>query len=125
MFNLLYLFSYVFRGALNKIDQLLLTHTDTDHVGDMEDVVKSINIKEILVSQGSLTNQEFVDRLYKMKRKVKVIKRGDVLPVMGSQLRVLYPFKKGDGKNNDSIVLYGKLLNKRLMLSLNLRVTIV
>lgn len=109
------LIPYLKSQGINKIDQLLLTHTDTDHVGDMEDVVKSINIKEILVSQGSLTNQEFVDRLYKMKRKVKVIKRGDVLPVMGSQLRVLYPFKKGDGKNNDSIVLYGKLLNKRFL----------
>ncbi|VTY18493.1 ComE operon protein 3 [Streptococcus agalactiae] len=31
---------------------------------------------------------------------------------MGSYLQVLYPWHKGDGKNNDSIVLYGHLLGK-------------
>lgn len=109
------LIPYLKSQGIRKIDQLLLTHTDTDHVGDMEDVVKSINVKEILVSSGSLTNHHFVDRLNNMKRKVRVIKKGDVLPIMGSQLKVLYPFKKGDGKNNDSIVLYGRLLNKRFL----------
>ena len=29
---------------------------------------------------------------------------------MGSHLQVLYPLKIGDGGNNDSIVLYGRLL---------------
>lgn len=41
------------------------THTDTDHVGDMEEVAKAFRIKEILVSAGSLTNQAFVNRLKK------------------------------------------------------------
>ncbi|EHJ57715.1 hypothetical protein HMPREF9318_01457 [Streptococcus urinalis FB127-CNA-2] len=34
---------------------------------------------------------------------------------MNSQLEVIYPWKIGDGKNNDSIVLYGKLLDKRFL----------
>ncbi|MGT2844257.1 DNA internalization-related competence protein ComEC/Rec2 [Streptococcus hongkongensis] len=109
------LIPYLKSRGIRQIDQLLLTHTDTDHVGDMEDVVKAIPTKEILVSQGSLTNHKFVERLNAMAIKTKVVKKGDELAIMGAKLKVLYPFVKGDGKNNDSIVLYGKLLNNRFL----------
>ena len=36
---------------------------------------------------------------------------GDRFPIFDSYLEVLYPNKIGDGQNNDSIVLYGKLLH--------------
>lgn len=91
------------------------THTDTDHVGDMEEVAKAFRIKEILVSSGSLTNQAFVNRLKKMAIKIKLVMAGDNLSIMGSHLQVLYPWEKGDGKNNDSLVLYGKLLNRTFL----------
>ena len=82
----------------------LRTHTDTDHIGDLEEVVKRFKIKEICVSQGALTKTSFV------KGPVRTLKVGDKLPMMGSNLQVLYPNKIGDGGNNDSLVLYGKLL---------------
>lgn len=46
-----------------------------------------------------------------MKEKIKVVRAGDKLPIMGTSLQILYPFEKGDGGNNDSLVLYGQLLN--------------
>lgn len=88
----------------------LRTHTDTDHIGDLEEVVKRFKIKEICVSQGALTKNSFVKRLQELKRPVRPLKAGDKLPIMGKHLQVLYPQKVGDGGNNDSIVLYGKLL---------------
>ena len=88
----------------------LRTHTDTDHIGDLEEVVKRFKIKEICVSQGALTKTSFVKRLRFLKGPVRTLKVGDKLPMMGSNLQVLYPNKIGDGGNNDSLVLYGKLL---------------
>ena len=35
--------------------------------------------------------------------------------LMGSVLQVLYPWQLGDGKNNDSLVLYGRLLNRTFL----------
>ena len=105
------LIPYLKSRGVSKINQLVLTHTDTDHMGDMEAVAKAFKIGQILVSSGSLTNAGFAARLKKMQVKVSVLKAGDRLPIMGSQLQVLYPFKTGDGGNNDSVVLYGRLLN--------------
>lgn len=109
------LIPYLKSRGISKIDQLVLTHTDNDHVGDMEAVARHINIKEILVSQGSLKNGAFLSRLKKIKVPTSVVKAGDRLPIMGSYLQVLYPWKIGDGKNNDSITLYGQLLDKNFL----------
>lgn len=109
------LIPYLKSRGISKIDQLVLTHTDNDHVGDMEAVARHIRIKEILVSQGSLKNSAFLSRLKKINVPTSVVQAGDRLPIMGSYLQVLYPWKIGDGKNNDSITLYGKLLNQNFL----------
>lgn len=91
------------------------TNTDTDHIGDMEVVAQHFQIGEVLVSPGSLTVPDFVNRLKLMKVKVRVIRAGERLPMMGSYLQVLYPSETGDGGNDDSLVLYGKLLDKNFL----------
>lgn len=91
------------------------THTDTDHMGDMEVVAKHFAIGEVLVSQGSLTNNSFVNRLKAMNVHVRSVLAGEELPIMNSSLQVLYPLSQGDGKNNDSLVLYGNLLGTRFL----------
>ena len=109
------LIPYLQARGVSQIDHLVLTHTDTDHIGDLEEVAKRFKIKEICVSQGALTKPSFVKRLRTLKRPVRTLKAGDNLPMMGSNLQVLYPNKVGDGGNNDSIVLYGKLLGSSFL----------
>ena len=109
------LIPYLQARGVSQIDHMVLTHTDTDHIGDLEEVTKRFKIKEICVSQGALTKPSFVKRLRTLKRPVRTLKAGDNLPMMGSKLQVLYPNKIGDGGNNDSIVLYGKLLGSSFL----------
>ena len=109
------LIPYLQARGVSQIDHMVLTHTDTDHIGDLEEVAKRFKIKEICVSQGALTKTSFVKRLRTLKRPVRTLKAGDNLPMMGSKLQVLYPNKVGDGGNNDSIVLYGKLLGSSFL----------
>ena len=109
------LIPYLQARGVSQIDHLVLTHTDTDHIGDLEEVAKRFKIKEICVSQGALTKPSFVKRLRTLKRPVRTLKAGDKLPMMGSNLQVLYPNEIGDGGNNDSIVLYGKLLGSSFL----------
>lgn len=109
------LIPYLQARGVSQIDYLVLTHTDTDHIGDLEEVAKCFKIKEICVSQGALTKSSFVKRLRTIKCPVHTLKAGDKLPMMGSNLQVLYPNKIGDGGNNDSLVLYGKLLGSSFL----------
>ncbi len=109
------LIPYLKSRGVGKIDQLVLTHTDADHMGDMLVLAQEMPIGEVLVSQGSLTKTDFVAKLQVMKTKVRALQVGDMLPIMGSRLQVLYPHDVGDGGNNDSMVLYGQLLGKRFL----------
>lgn len=109
------LIPYLHSRGVGRIDSLVLTHTDTDHVGDVLEVAKHIEIGEVYVSPGSLTVPDFVATLKQLNVPVHVAEVGDKIPIMGSHLEVLYPAETGDGGNNDSIVLYGRLLGTNFL----------
>ena len=114
------LIPYLKSRGVAKIDQLILTNTDKEHVGDLLEVTKAFHVGEILVSKGSLKQKEFVAELEATKTKVRSVTVGENLPIFGGQLEVLSPRKIGDGGHEDSIVLYGKLLDKHFLFTGNL-----
>ncbi|HFR3572677.1 TPA: DNA internalization-related competence protein ComEC/Rec2 [Streptococcus suis] len=109
------LIPYLHSRGVDRIDSLVLTHTDTDHVGDVLEVAKQVQIGRIVVSPGSLMVPDFVATLKKINVPVHVVKVGDRLPIFDSYLEVLYPDGTGDGGNNDSVVLYGRLLGTNFL----------
>lgn len=109
------LIPYLHSRGVDRIDSLVLTHTDTDHVGDVLEVAKQVQIGRIYVSPGSLMVPDFVATLKKINVPVHVVKVGDRLPIFNYYLEVLYPDGTGDGGNNDSIVLYGRLLETNFL----------
>ena len=114
------LIPYLKSRGVAKIDQLVLTNTDKEHVGDLLEVTKAFHVGEILVSKGSLKQKEFVSELQATQTKVRSMTAGENLPIFGSQLEVLSPMKIGDGDHEDSLVLYGKLLDKNFFFTGNL-----
>ena len=114
------LIPYLKSRGVAKIDQLILTNTDKEHVGDLLGVTKAFHVGEILVSKGSLKQKEFVVELQATQTKVRSVTMGENLPIFGSQLEVLSPRKMGDGGHEDSLVLYGKLLDKYFLFTGNL-----
>lgn len=106
---------YLKSRGVAKIDQLILTNTDKEHIGDLLEVTKAFHVGEILVSKGSLKQKEFVAELQATQTKVRSVSVGENLPIFGSQLEVLSPRKMGDGGYEDSLVLYGKLLDKNFL----------
>lgn len=114
------LIPYLKSRGVSKIDQLILTNTDREHVGDLLEVSKAFHIGEILVSKGSMKQKEFVAELQATQTKVRSVTVGENLQIFGSQLEVLSPRKIGDGSHEDSLVLYGKLLDKHFLFTGNL-----
>ncbi len=109
------LIPYLHSRGVDRIDSLVLTHTDTDHVGDVLEVAKQVQIGRIYVSPGSLTVPDFVATLKEINVPVHVVAVGDRLPIFDFYLEVLYPDGTGDGGNNDSVVLYGRLLETNFL----------
>ena len=115
------LIPYLKSRGVAKIDQLILTNTEKEHVGDLLEVTKAFQVGEILVSKGSLTQKEFVAELQATNTKVRSVTVGDNLLIFGSQLEVLSSRKIGDGDRDASLVLYGKLLDKHFLFTGNLK----
>ena len=115
------LIPYLKSRGVAKIDQLILTNTEKEHVGDLLEVTKAFHVGEILVSKGSLTQKEFVAELQATKIKVRSVTAGENLPIFGSQLEVLSPREIGEADADDSLVLHGKLLDKHFLFTGNLK----
>ena len=115
------LIPYLKSRGVDKIDQLILTNTDKEHVGDLLEVTKAFHVGEILVSKESLTQKEFVAELEVSQTKVRSVTAGESLPIFGGYLEVLSPRKVGYGDHDDSLVLYGRLLDKHFLFSGNLK----
>ena len=114
------LIPYLKSRGVDKIDQLILTNTDKEHIGDLLEVTKAFHVGEILVSKGSLTQKEFVAELEASQNKVRSMAAGENLPIFGSYLEVLSPRQIRDGNRDDSLILYGKLLDKHFLFTGNL-----
>lgn len=114
------LIPYLKSRGVAKIDQLILTNTDKEHVGDLLEVTKAFHVGEILVSKGSLKQKKFVAELQAIRTKVRSVSVGEHLTIFGRQLEVLSPRRIGDGEHEDSLVLYGKLLDKHFLFTGNL-----
>lgn len=115
------LIPYLKSRGVAKIDQLILTNTDKEHVGDLLEVTKAFHVGEILVSKGSLTQKEFVAELEASQTKVRSVTAGENLPIFGGYLEVLSPRQIGDEDRDGSLALYGKLLDKHFLFTGNLK----
>ena len=115
------LIPYLKSRGVDKIDQMVLTNTDKEHVGDLLEVTNAFHVGEILVSKGSLTQKEFVAELQATQTKVRSVTAGENLPIFGNQLEVLSTRQIGDGDRDDSLVLYGRLLDKYFLFTGNLK----
>ena len=115
------LIPYLKSRGVDKIDQLILTNTEKEHVGDLLEVTKAFHVGEILVSKGSLTQKEFVVELEASQTKVRSVTVGDKISIFGSQLEVLSTRENGEANPDDSLVFYGKLLDKHFLFTGNLK----
>ena len=111
------LIPYLKSRGVAKIDQLVLTTSDTKQLDHVLEISKAFDLGEILVTEETLSKREFMDKLKESKVKVVVIKTGQQLPIFGSSLEVIATQNKD---KNDSITMYGKLLNQTFLVTGNI-----
>ena len=111
------LIPYLKSRGVAKIDQLVLTTSDTKQLDHVLEISKAFELEEILVSEETLSKREFMDKLKKSKVKVAAIKTGQQLFIFGSSLEVI---TSQNSDEKDSMVLYGKLLNQTFLVTGNI-----
>ena len=111
------LIPYLKSRGVAKIDQLVLTTSDTKQLDHVLEISKAFELGEILVTEETLSKREFMDKLKESKVKVVAIKTGQQLPIFGSSLEAI---TSQNSDEKDSMVLYGKLLNQTFLVTGNI-----
>ena len=111
------LIPYLKSRGVAKIDQLVLTTSDTKQLDHVFEISKAVELGEILVTEETLSMREFMDKLKETKIKVATIKTGQQLFIFGSSLEAI---TSQNSDEKDSMVLYGKLLNQTFLVTGNI-----
>lgn len=105
--------------GIEQIDGVFLSHQDADHIGDLAPLLEQMKVKKLYFAKGLTDNISFQKRI---KGKVKYTKlvpllAGDKVEEPGINFQVVYPFKKGLGKNEDSLSLFFKIAHKSWLMT--------
>jgi len=111
---------YLLKQGIKKIDLIVLTHMDSDHIGGFQSISKAINVNTLAISTNSKQKEKynFIKNTALDKNiKIRTLKRGDKFKVDNVEFDVLMP-QKGEeitNENNDSIVLLMKHQGKKVL----------
>lgn len=105
--------------GLSKIDKLVITHADEDHMGEVLAINQQLTIQSLYIAEGVQKNPKMQAILEKMKKqgtKINLVTAGDQIGEK-VKLHVVSPIEEVIGENNDSIVLWTKLAEARFLLT--------
>ncbi len=107
--------SYFKSIGINRIDKLILTHGDYDHMGDAADLVENFKVGKVILNNGEYNDLE-VELIKVLERKnIPYYKNVQYLSIGDNKLYFLNN-KIYDNENDNSIVLYIKINNYKLLL---------
>lgn len=97
--------NYLRSKGIHHLDLLFLSHRDADHIGNVATICRELTVKKIVVPSGmeklpKLTNQ--------IPANIKILPMTNRFRLVNTKLQILHPFGVGEGKNEDSLVLYGR-----------------
>lgn len=94
--------------GITKIDTLVLTHADADHMEGAEEILREVQVEEIHISPGSLDKEvmrDLKEEVEKLQIPIMEKRAGDKIDSKYFQLQYMYPFDSDYEGNNDSLVL--------------------
>ena len=101
-------YSYLKRKGVKKIDVLIATHPDTDHIGSMDYIIDKFKISHFYMPEAKTDSEAFYNLLDSCKDKnlkIEYLTKGDVLKIDSSTtMEILSPSTITDKNNLNSIV---------------------
>lgn len=115
---------YLWWRGLDRVDYILATHADADHMDGLNDVARNFAVRGVLVARAPDQDDEyatFARTLAEKQVPVRLVGTGDVLRFGAVTASVLWPLPSANAKaasgNNDSIVLRLQFGERALLLT--------
>jgi ComEC/Rec2-related protein len=87
---------FLWEKGYSRIDFILATHADADHIQGLTDVARNFSVKNALFARTPISNPEYAELaqvIQKKKIPVSLLSRGDALSIGGVNIEVLSPRK--------------------------------
>lgn len=99
---------YLTKQGVERLDYLVLTHPDADHIGGADVIITKFEIDTVFMSdyeKDNKTYREVIDALDAKGLSWSVPQPGEVYPLGEAQFTILAPNREYDDPNNASIAL--------------------
>ncbi len=103
---------YLWHRGYSRIDFIVGTHADADHIQGLTDVAKNFKIGTAIFGRMPLDDPDFAELAAVLKSRgiaAETVERGDTYNIAGTSVEVLYPVAvddpKGASNNDNSVVL--------------------
>jgi competence protein ComEC len=109
---------YLWWRGLDRVDYVLATHADADHIDGLNDVVRNFSVSAALVGRTPANDPEFAKFSQSLTNtNLQTIQRGDVIRFGEVELHVLWPPRGSDSSNDDSVVIKLKFRDRSVLLT--------
>jgi len=112
--------NYIKKLNISKIDYLVMTHPDADHIGGMSTVINNFDIGTIYMSDVTSTTKTFEDLLLNIDSKgltISTLKANDIILESDDfNVTLLSPIKKYSDNNDMSLVIHITYMNNSFLL---------
>lgn len=106
------LLPYLLDRRIKKLDYVIISHFDTDHVGGILTVLEKLEIDNVIISkqyEDSDNYRKFIEIVRREKIDIVIVNKGDILNIEKDiTIKILHPNSKGfiseNPLNNNSIV---------------------
>jgi competence protein ComEC len=98
--------------GIHRIDKLLLTHPDSDHVGSVNELLEGIDVANIFIGKGAENKYSQKGVLQAAERrnvKISTLQQGDSWNKDSNIFYVLNPYQLEADSNNSSIVIWARI----------------
>ncbi|MDF7626455.1 DNA internalization-related competence protein ComEC/Rec2 [Lactobacillaceae bacterium L1_55_11] len=106
--------NYLHSLGLNRVDNLVLSHRDQDHIGYVPVILTKLQVKRLIMPAGMAKQNAYLKKIAPYLGKTQVLEVTNQTKVPNFPLEILHPFAPGEAENQDSIALYGRLGNHNI-----------
>ena len=104
-------YSYLKSEGIDRIDYLILTHSDDDHIGDYKEILNKIVVKTIIYPRYD----ERFDLLLKDYKNKIIVNYDMIINLNNVRMEILGPINKYEDVNSNSIVFKIDIFNKTFL----------
>ena len=101
--------------GITKINYLVGTHADEDHIGGLDEIVKDFEIEKLFMSEVGKDSENYKNVIEQANRKnltIEYPKRGDIFELDGATCEIMMALKGEDVSDNDSSLVIELKYNK-------------